>query len=94
VSSLAEFAHREFVRRGFVRVDTEPHHSVERRKWPIVRADHMPVLNGIKMDVPHMTREIVVGTNAVLPIAPLPNSAFAMARATGGNRFRTALAAK
>lgn len=42
----------------------------------------------IEMHVVHMTSEVAVVTNLVLPIAPLPNTPLTLAQPARANRFR------
>ena len=44
---------------------------------PIPDPWHKPMLDRVDMDVIHMTREIVLIANGVLPVASLPDTAFA-----------------
>ena len=56
---------------------SELHHTMERRIRPIADSRHEPMLDRVDMDVIHMTREIVLIANGVLPVASLPDTAFA-----------------
>src|ERR1700694_5734250 len=58
-------------------IDSELHHTMERRIGPIAGSRHEPMLDRVDMDVIHMTREIVLIANGMLPIAPLPDATFA-----------------
>jgi hypothetical protein len=58
-------------------IDSEFHHTMERRIRPIPDPWHEPMLDRVDMDVIDMTREIVLIANGTLPIAPLPDAAFA-----------------
>ena len=58
-------------------IDSELYPAVERRIRPIPDARHNPMLDRADVDVIDVTREIVPIANGMLPIAPLPNAAFA-----------------
>src|SRR6266436_9925026 len=58
-------------------IDPELHHAVERRIRPIRYPRHKPMLDRVDMNVIDVSREIIVIANGMLPIAPLPDAAFA-----------------
>ena len=44
---------------------------------PVTHATDEAVLDGIEMDVIHVTLQVVIVANGVLPIAPLPDALLA-----------------
>ena len=60
---------------------------MKRRIRPIHHLRHKPVPDRIDMDVIHVTREIIVIANGMLPIASLPDTAFALGGTALGNPF-------
>ena len=58
-------------------VDSEFHHAVERRIWPVSDPRYKLVLHRVDVNVIDMPHEIVPVTNCMLPIASLPNATFA-----------------
>jgi hypothetical protein len=50
---------------------------MKRRIWPIRRVRHEIVLDWVEMRVVHVSREVAIIADRVLPIPPLPNAAFA-----------------
>ena len=51
------------------------HRAMKRRIGPIPDPSHKPVLDWIDVNVIHMTREVALIADGVLPIAALPNAA-------------------
>jgi hypothetical protein len=50
---------------------------MKRRMRPIRRVRHETVLDWVEMRVVHVSREVAIIANRVLPVPPLPNAAFA-----------------
>ena len=46
--------------------------------WPLHRAAHMAVLDGVVVDVIGMPLQVIGIADAVFPIAALPDAAFAL----------------
>jgi len=86
-SPLAEAAVQRIARtdRPSGGLAAEPHHAMERRKWPILDALHIAVLDRIEVNVVRVPCKIVVVVDRVLPEAALPDAAFALARAVSQN---------
>src|SRR6516164_1567670 len=66
-------------------IDAEPNHPVKRGVRPIFHPRHQAVLHRIKVNVIRVPREVVLVTQGVLPIAPLPNAALAFSQAALGD---------
>ncbi len=64
------------------------------RPRPILVFVYIPVLHGIEVDVIAMLAPILLVTNAMFPIAWLPNTTFVMARAILAHGERAATVAK
>ena len=71
-----------------LRIDAETNHAMKRGIRPIAHARDVAMLDRIEMDVIGMAREVGVVAQRVLPIAPLPDAAFA----ARGAALRNALA--
>jgi len=69
--------HLRHITRPILGIDPELHHAVERRIRPIRYPRHKPMLDRVDMNVIDVSREIIVIANDMLPIAPLPDAAFA-----------------
>jgi hypothetical protein len=63
-------------------IDTVSHHAMKRRIWPIADAFHKPMFERVNVNVVDVTRKIDLVANRVLPIASLPDTAFAFADTT------------
>src|SRR4030088_2566312 len=75
-------------------IDSKLDHATERRIRPIPDPRHEFVLDRVDMDIIQMTREAVLIADGMLPVAPLPNSAFAFGGATARNPFTGGEAAR
>ena len=60
---------------------------MNRRVRPIDRAFDVTVLDRIEMDVRHVTIQIVIVPNLVLPISPLPDAALPLAQPARADRL-------
>src|SRR6202047_1304740 len=63
-------------------IDSKLYHTMERRIRPIADPRHNPMFYRVDMDIIHMTRQILLVADGMLPIAPLPDAAFAFGGAT------------
>jgi len=68
-----------------VGIESEFGHAMKRRIRPIPHSGYKPMLDRIDMNIVDVTRKIVFIANCVLPIAPLPDAAFALEGTTLGN---------
>src|SRR5665213_3750567 len=68
-----------------LRIDSTLHHAMKRRMRPVAYPCHESMLDRVDMDIVDMPREIGLVANGVLPIASLPDPAFAPAGTAGGN---------
>ena len=50
------------------------HNPVKAGLRPILHSTHQPVLDRVEMDVIHMTLQIIVVANLMLPVATLPDA--------------------
>ena len=57
---------------------------MKRRIWPVANPTHVSMFDRIEMNVVSMPRKILFIAQSMLPIAPLPNAAFALFRAARG----------
>ncbi len=64
------------------RIVTEFHMTMKRGRRPVAHPRNETVLDRIDMDIIKMPGKIAFIPDCVLPIAPLPDAAFALGRAT------------
>jgi hypothetical protein len=60
---------------------------MERRKRPIPNPRNETMFDRVDMDVVDVTLEVALVANGMLPIAALPDAAFALGDAAAGNPF-------
>src|SRR5258705_11921805 len=60
---------------------------MKRRIRPIPDPRHIPMLDRVDMNVVDVTREIAFIANGMLPVAPLPDTAFTLGDTAVGNPF-------
>ena len=76
------------------RIGTKAHPAAKRGKWPVPNTGCVAVVHWIEVDVIEVQRKIVLFTQSMLPLSPLPNPQLAFGTTAGPDPFAGANHAK